>query len=160
MNIEDLCTKMTILRGNNFLTMLEQTHSQFYANWIHQLMRMDAERISIGPEEVSNNQTYLYNSLPLEQAEKACKNMYTYELAKITIQISDPVVMTVQKRVSSTFSERLGVVGRAKNNCRALEYFKYRSLSGGTIGLFTGMSIISMIEALYWIIKVDRFIDN
>ena len=29
--------------------------------------------------------------------------------------------------------------------------------SGGTIGLFTGMSLISFVEALYWIYKVGYF---
>ena len=112
MNIDDLCNTETILKGNNFLDMMEETHSQFYANWVYELRNMDYERISISPEDIVHNQTYLYNSLPLKQAIRACRNMYTYELAKITIEISDPVVMTVQKRLSSTFSEQLGVVGK------------------------------------------------
>ena len=116
MNIDDLCNTETVLRGNNFLDTMEKTHSQFYVNWVHELFNMDDEKIFIRREDFLNNQTYLYGSLPLEQAIRACKNMYTYELAKITIEISDPVVMTVQKRISSTFSEQLGVVGGAKNN--------------------------------------------
>ena len=95
---------------------MEKTHSQFYVNWVHELFNMDDEKIFIRREDFLYNQTYLYGSLPLEQAIRACKNMYTYELAKITIEISDPVVMTVQKRISSTFSEQLGVVGGADNN--------------------------------------------
>ena len=95
---------------------MEKTHSQFYANWVHELFNMDDEKIFIRREDFLYNQTYLYGSLPLEQAIRACKNMYTYELAKITIEISDPVVMTIQKRISSTFSEQLGVVGGAENN--------------------------------------------
>ena len=114
MNIDDLCNTETVLWGNNMLDMMEKTHSQFFANWVHELFTMDAEKIFIRREDFINNQTYLYGSLPLEQAIRACKSMYTYELAKITVEISDPVVMTVQKRISSTFSEQLGVVGRVR----------------------------------------------
>ena len=77
-------------------------------------MNLATERISIRPEEFYNNQTLLYNGLPMEQAIKACRYMYTHELAKVTIQISDPVVMTIGKRVSSTFSGQLGVVGKCE----------------------------------------------
>ena len=112
LNIDDLCDSRTILRGNNFLNMLEQTHSQFYANWFYHLLRMSKETIYISPMEVTRNQTDLYYGLPMEQAIKACKNMYMYELAKVTVEIADPVVITIQKRVSSTLSEYVGVVGK------------------------------------------------
>ena len=115
MNIMDLCEKSTIASGNNFFNRWGQTHSPFFAHWVPQLMNLGNERIFIRPEDVYNNQTYLYNGLPLDQAVKACRDMYTYELAKVTLQISDPVVMTVEKRVSSTFAEQLGVVGMAQN---------------------------------------------
>ena len=113
MNIDDLCSTETVQWGNNFLDTMEKTHSQFYADWVHQLYKMDTEKISLKREYITNNETVLYGSLPLEQAIRACKDMYTYELAKITIEISDPVVTTIQQRVSSTFSEQLGVVGKA-----------------------------------------------
>ena len=87
-----------------------KNHSPFFAHWVAQF-KWANERIFIRPEDVYFSQTNLYNSLPLDEAVKACRNMYTYELAKVTIQISDPVVMTVEKRVSSTFAEHLGVVG-------------------------------------------------
>ena len=160
MNNDDLCSTemVTSIRwGNNFLKMMEKTHSQFYADWVHQLYKMDAEKISLKEEYITNNETDLYGSLPLEQAIRACKDMYTYELAKITIEISDPRITTIQQRVSSTFSEQLGVVGKA---CHYIIYSLMQNLlfSGGTIGLFTGMSIISMIEALYWTVKVSRML--
>ena len=113
MNIDDLCSTETIQWGNKFLDAMEKAHSQFYADWVHQLYKMDTEKISLKREYITNNETVLYGSLPLEQAIRACKDMYTYELAKITIEISDPVVTTIQQRVSSTFSEQLGVVGKA-----------------------------------------------
>ena len=113
MNIDDLCSTETVQWGNNFLDAMEKTHSQFYADWVHQFYKMDAEKISLKEEYITNNETDLYGSLPLEQAIRACKDMYTYELAKITIEISDPRITTIQQRVSSTFSEQLGVVGKA-----------------------------------------------
>ena len=159
LNIEDLCNTQTILRGNNFLNMLQQTHSQFYANWFYLLSRKSKETIYLSPLEVTYNQTDLYYGLPLEQAIRACRNMYMYELAKVTVEIADPVVITIQRRVSSTLSEYVGVVGKHMVSAVRLlaplvGTFK-TIFSGGTIGLFTGMSIISMIEALYWMMKVD-----
>ena len=112
MNIDDLCSTETVQWGNKFLDTMEKAHSQFYADWVHQFYNMDYEKISLKRTYITNNETLLYGSLPLEQAIRACKDMYTYELAKITIQISDPVVTTIQKKVSSTFSEQLGVVGK------------------------------------------------
>ena len=113
MNIEDLCSTETITGGNNMLDRMENTRSQFYANWANELYNMETGKIFLRRGDFIYNETYLYGSLPLEQAIRACKNMYTYELAKVTIEISDPVVMTVQKRMSSTFPEQLGVVGKS-----------------------------------------------
>ena len=40
-------------------------------------------------------------------------------------------------------------------NATVLLYFKLISLfEGGTIGLFTGMSFLSMIEVLFWVSKI------
>ena len=62
------------------------------------------------------------------------RSKYENEVVKLTIQIDEPTMMMIEKDVSASFTDRLGVVG-------------------GTIGLFTGLSLISMVEILYWIIK-------
>ena len=35
-----------------------------------------------------------------------------------------------------------------------MEFNSTHSHAGGTIGLFTGLSLISMVEIVYWMIKV------
>ena len=59
-------------------------------------------------------------------------------MVKLTIQIDEPTMMMIEKDVSASFTDRLGVVG-------------------GTIGLFTGLSLISFVEIIYWALKVGFF---
>ena len=61
-------------------------------------------------------------------------------IAKITIEIAEPTVTNVQRDVKVTFVDQIGTIG-------------------GTLGLFCGLSIVSMVELVYWIYKtvVDHF---
>ena len=54
--------------------------------------------------------TYYYG-LPEEDAKEMCKTVYKEMIAKVTIEILDPMVLQIKKDVSSTFTSRLGVVG-------------------------------------------------
>ena len=51
------------------------------------------------------------NNLPLEGREAECKSIYANEMVKLTVQIADPYVMVIEKDVSATFSDMLGIVG-------------------------------------------------
>ena len=55
-------------------------------------------------------------------------------IAKITIEIAEPTVTNVQRDVKVTFVDQIGTIG-------------------GTLGLFCGLSIVSMVEFVYWIYK-------
>ena len=61
-------------------------------------------------------------------------------IAKITIEIAEPTVTNVQRDIKVSLVDKIGTIG-------------------GTIGLFCGLSIISMVEIVYWIYKtvVDHF---
>ena len=61
-------------------------------------------------------------------------------IAKITIEIAEPTVTNVQRDVKVTFVDQIGTIG-------------------GTLGLFCGLSIVSMVEFVYWIYKtaIDHF---
>ena len=52
-----------------------------------------------------------YYGLPKEDAKEMCKTVYKETIAKVTIEILDPMVLQIKKDVSSTFTSRLGVVG-------------------------------------------------
>ena len=44
--------------------------------------------------------------------QSVCKSKYENEVVKLNVQIADPSVMVVEKAVSSTFADHLGVVGK------------------------------------------------
>ena len=43
-----------------------------------------------------------------------CKTFYTESIAKVTLEILQPMVLQVKKDVRATFTERLGVAGKQK----------------------------------------------
>ena len=71
---------------------------------------------------------------------RICEDMVERNIAKITMEISEPMVTNVQRDIKVTFVDQLGTIG-------------------GTLGLFCGLSIVSMVEFVYWIYKavIDHF---
>ena len=49
--------------------------------------------------------------LPPEDARVVCEEKYANEVVKLTIQIVDPNIKMIEKDVSATFTDKLGVVG-------------------------------------------------
>ena len=49
--------------------------------------------------------------LPPEDAQVVCEEKYAKEVVKLTIQIVDPSIKLIEKDVSATFNDKLGVVG-------------------------------------------------
>ena len=43
------------------------------------------------------------------------RSKYENEVVKLTIQIDEPTMMMIEKDVSASFSDRLGVVGKIGN---------------------------------------------
>ena len=55
--------------------------------------------------------------LPKSEALKVCKEMYKNEVVKLTLQISDPVAMQLNKNMKVTIVDQIGIFGElAKNN--------------------------------------------
>ena len=49
--------------------------------------------------------------LPKSEAHKVCKQMYKNEVVKLTLEISDPVAMQLNKNMKATFMDQVGTVG-------------------------------------------------
>ncbi len=60
-----------------------------------------------------------------------CKEQLVDEHAILVVSFQDPNVLQIVKSVKFTFADRLGI-------------------AGGTIGLFTGLSLLSIVELVYW----------
>ena len=44
------------------------------------------------------------------------RSKYENEVVKLTIQIDEPTMMLIEKDVSHSFSDRLGLVGKMRND--------------------------------------------
>ena len=55
--------------------------------------------------------------LPKSEVPKVCKEMYRNDVIKLTLQISDPVAMQLNKGMKVTFVDQVGTFGElAENN--------------------------------------------
>ena len=52
---------------------------------------------------------------PRKEADSLCKARYAEEVVKLTVQIAEPTVMMIEKDVSATFSDMLGIIGKPSN---------------------------------------------
>jgi hypothetical protein len=60
---------------------------------------------------VTGRETNISYGLPTPEAIQMCKDVYSNDIVKLTLQIMDPNVMQINKDVSAKFSDQLGVVG-------------------------------------------------
>ncbi len=51
------------------------------------------------------------NGLPLQEAERVCKERYQRDFAKLTIHIADPEVLQIKKDLRVRFVDQLGIIG-------------------------------------------------
>ena len=68
---------------------------------------------------------------------EVCRERIPRDHALLRIVINDPNVLQIVKSMRVSFGEKLGI-------------------AGGTIGLFTGLSLISVIETVYWFTRLVK----
>ena len=73
------------------------------------------------------------------------------------MQIDSTDVMQIRKDIRATFADQLGTIGLYELGKRAgfasdIVVFPI----GGTLGLFSGISIISIFEFIFWAYRVSR----
>ena len=104
-----------------------------------------------------NHQDPRYNSFTEEQILQHCLNFFANETAKVTIEFLDTDVMQVQRDSRFTIMDQFGIIGNKQFYHTLCSNSTNIPISGGAVGLFTGFSIISIIEMVFWIFKAfDR----
>ena len=71
----------------------------------------------IVPSDRCYDQEFFHNlpftpKFPKDDGKSVCKSVYAKEVVKLTVQITDPSVTVIEKDVSATFSDMLGIVGK------------------------------------------------
>ena len=132
LNTDTLCSYVGS-NGNQFNPLDDiQSHLEETQGTIFSLFSemMENKGRSINIETPSFNDTEVFKEYLLGHC---IENLANEDLI-ISFTISSPYITVVEKTEKVSFSDRLGIIG-------------------GTIGLFTGMSLISVVEAFYWITK-------
>ncbi len=86
--------------------------------------------------------------------DSICRSMFETNVARVHVEVAKPTVLRVEKRKNASFADQLGTVGEIiKEGLKhiGISHCNRSFNSGGTVGLFTGLSLISVVEALYWI---------
>ena len=93
------------------------------------------------------------------QIDQHCLDFFKQGAAKLSIEFIDSEVMQIKMDTRFTFMDQLGIVGNElKYHQFLIDHQYFGGISGGTIGLFTGFSIISLIEIAYWLFKAAEHI--
>ena len=94
---------------------------------------------------------------------EACREKVLHDIAVVTILVDSDQIMKIEQDVRVTLVDKIGMLGasspsRGKILCLGILNVFLNSLpvSGGTIGLFTGLSIISLVEAAFWIFRTIK----
>ena len=87
--------------------------------------------------------------------EKICERYVSAGVAVVKFQLQDSTVLQLKKHLRSTIGEVFASIGEIYNFSilYANNFMETVFLSGGTLGLFTGMSVISIFEIGFWVLR-------
>ena len=97
-------------------------------------------------ENIMLNETFDFRGLGCEKAFA--------KIAIVRVQLSSNRVTKIitSKRVS--FTDHIASLGKILKNHKPNHRLFMKTFLGGTLGLFTGMSIMSMLELVFWIARL------
>ena len=114
LNVNRLCkpgqTFDNLNRLDRVLLGWKKTNSLLWSHWSHFVWNNGLVDYIV-PSHRCHGQDFHHN-LPTEEDESVCRSIYANEMVKLTVQIADPSVMVIEKDVSATFSDMLGIVGK------------------------------------------------
>ncbi len=74
----------------------------------------------------------------------SCKDRLTSDIVILDVYFSKPFAKKLQRSMVASFTDKLASIGKCLTlNCNSVAYFPF---SGGTLGLFCGISILSIAE--------------
>ena len=68
---------------------------------------------------------------------KICKERWAYDKTRVELRLEGPTFMTLRRSLRVTFADKLGSIG-------------------GTLGLFSGFSLLAIMELIQWIFKIGN----
>ena len=113
-------------------------------------------------------QDVLTNSSETERFKNDCKAKLDSDIAAVDVNIVSPKYSRINKIVKATWFDKLAVFGKnsnfyfisslkLKNNERLYnsktKLYSIIIITGGNVGLFTGMSILSICEIVFWLAR-------
>ncbi len=137
----------------------QKTHSPL-VHWSKEISpknyRERYKTLEISPMDLSS--TNISYGLPTTEMLRICEQRYRNDVARITFVVSDPNVMQIMRNVRVTFPDQIAAVGIRSELMMALKPGLNLLCTGGTLGLFAGASLISLVEVVFWIyrVKIDE----
>ena len=82
--------------------------------------------------------------------------MVETDLAFLTIEIPPSDVLFYERDVSFSFTEKVSALGKCQMSSDENYSVLHNNIPiiGGTLGLFTGMSLLSFIEVGFWLFRI------
>ena len=163
MDVDELCSHNDSL--DRVMQHWQNTHSPM-VYWTRQTVQKIQTHKTNKDDDLLHeviNKDYIYGmpfkyGLPEMEVEKVCRQMYQKDVVKLTLQIIEPKTTRIHKYLTTSFGEMLGVIGKYNINLslKTLDREQHVILAGGTIGLFLGASIVSLVEACFYVYKVQK----
>ena len=154
MDIEENCYDFDRTDTETLMSDWENTHSPL-VYWFSQMRSDNYNPRYKTPmiDDINFGHAEIYHKLPSDEAARVCESRYKNELVLVNIQIGKSTAMQIKKDVRVSFSDQLATIGN--DSFIRLIIRKMSFIQGGALGLFTGVSIISLIELVFWIQKVS-----
>ena len=92
---------------------------------------------------------YIKNNGTFEEKD-LCKENMKYR-AVVNVQLAVATVSRTTQDLRQRFADKISTFGEKRTVCQ--EFDNNCFITGGTLGLFTGMSILSMVEVAFWIMR-------